>query len=684
MGLSNSNSADGSYARAATELSNQNLKIEYNEKSLTVKIAEPNEKVENLDIYIDADGDVTTGVKSTWLWQNNGADFLIQRVKQSDGSFVTTLHKASENKGWSRVSEGINCEVNDKTVELKVSFDDLELKPLNMLKLGVGYISYTSGWNTATIIPAAESKYVTAYKELADGAIRVAHTEDNLFVRIAESNQVENFSLYIDANKDNSCSLAHLWENGKANILIQKVAGSNTNFFVYGNSNWNLRKYLPENYEFTCADNKITLKNNEIIYAIPYSFFEGEFAITASDVDSLGFAYQSNKKGWTAQTDDTSIPALTTPFARLAKNTNGSEGSGSGSQTGNPENQEQPVENEFKGGVIIPAYIDCSEANAEQWKKLADYAGKVTNAGKDFYVVISGYKGPANFKFENTESYLKPIQDNGGKIIAYVHTCNSTDGVIAGQKVDYAKFKKDGKYEYYEFRNSSEVTNEIAQWYDNLNQKGLNLDGIWFDEYYPRYELMTDSDPNDWKDIFPFINGLDNAPNEVCKLNSNGEKIETNTASLYDQWGGFAAIKNPEGGYYWKIYNWMMTEQNGKYKNLIKIGNAGGTLGNNQLEYGKLVDIIVSYEDSYKNADLIQPDGKKKLEYCFDEAGNSKYKMALIHSIHNSDEMKSAIDRAINKGYSYVYVTSLDFGGNLWGELPNYFDDEVAYIAPNN
>jgi len=281
-------------------------------------------------------------------------------------------------------------------------------------------------------------------------------------------------------------------------------------------------------------------------------------------------------------------------------------------------------------GMIIPAYLPLTDATS--WQILAEDAAIVrdgTNANyKDYWVTVnSGNNGPFSSPADWTAAAARfdPIRANSGKIFGYVHTTTTpTSGI---------------------YRSLTSVETDISAWVTGYP----NIDGIWIDEFYPRYEIATDTDNS-----ATFPNGQELAPTDRSFLNPDG----TFNANQV----------NPAGGYYSQLTSWIRAT----YPNLRIIGNAGGWFYSNQVNYGSLVDVDCSFEQSYANASA---NGWTALNR---QAGNTAAQLALIHT--NSGDLNGAIDQAISHGYAYFYTTNGTFPNN-YGTIPSYFTTEVQYIA---
>jgi Spherulation-specific family 4 len=290
----------------------------------------------------------------------------------------------------------------------------------------------------------------------------------------------------------------------------------------------------------------------------------------------------------------------------------------------------------FGKGMIIPAYLPLDDAYS--WNLLKEGAA-IMAAGKnpavrDYWVAVnSGVNGP----FTSTADWAKaatvwnPIRNNGGKIFGYVHTCVQPVGPT--------------------FRTLAEVKSEITAWVNGFPQ----LDGIWLDEYYPRFELAdVDGAPGP-----NYPNGLSNGPTDRGFVNSanqfNGQQV------------------NPTGGYYDQLIKWMRTT----YPQLRIIGNAGGAFYSNQTKYSDLPDVLVSFEqnlDVASNAPVNDWTGLKR-QIPASKSGQ----LALIH--RNGTNLAGAVDQSLAQGYTHIYTTNRVLENNIWGGLPPYLMTEIQYIA---
>lgn len=298
----------------------------------------------------------------------------------------------------------------------------------------------------------------------------------------------------------------------------------------------------------------------------------------------------------------------------------------------------------FAKGMIVPAYLPLTDTT--DWATIASeasYATASTNpVYRDFWVTVnSSNNGPFSSPSDWTTAsgLFNSIRTNGGKIFGYVHT-NADNGTNDAT-----------------FRSLSSVETDITSWVTGYS----NLDGIWLDEYYPRYEIATDTGTT-----ASFPNGTSLAPYDTTFYTLPGYSING------------AVQVNPNGGYYSQLIGWIRAT----YPKLKIIGNAGGWVWSDQLNYMNLPDVMCSFEQSYTYAydgpsDTYNWAGLNQQT----ATGVSDYEgqLALIHG--NTSDLDGAVDEAIDHGYQYFYTTNAVYGSNVWGSIPPYFDSEVTYIA---
>ena len=283
-------------------------------------------------------------------------------------------------------------------------------------------------------------------------------------------------------------------------------------------------------------------------------------------------------------------------------------------------------------GMIIPAYLPLTDTSS--WQVLAEDASIMrngTNANyKDYWVTVnSSNNGPFTLASDWTTAATRwnPIRANGGRIFGYVHALTTPTATT--------------------YRSLASVEADITAWVTGYP----NIDGIWIDEYYPRYEIAPASGST-----ATYPNGQAVAPNDRNFVDANnlfnGQQVD------------------PTGGYFCQLTSWIRCT----YPRLKVIGNAGGWFYSNQVNYTDIVDVTCSFEQTYSYA------ATNSWAYLNRQnVTTTKKQLALIHT--NSVDLAGAIDQAIAHGYTHFYTTDGILSNNIWGAIPPYFTSEVQYIA---
>lgn len=289
-------------------------------------------------------------------------------------------------------------------------------------------------------------------------------------------------------------------------------------------------------------------------------------------------------------------------------------------------------------GLVIPAYIPLSDTT--NWNILKE-GGALAQAGSsntcgEYWVVVTGpNSGPfaAAAEWASTKTRWDPIRTNLGEVFGYINTMTTSTSST--------------------FRPLADVKRDIDAWVAGYGA----LDGIWIDEFYPRYEIAGASGST-----ATFPNGQANAPTDRSFLNPDGS-FNANQV-------------NPAGGYYSQLTSYIRTA----YPDLKIIGNPGGPLYSNQIRYASLVDVTCSFEQSYALAANAPTNDWAPLTQQSGTGSNAQ--AALIHT--NSSDLTGAIAQSINRGYKYFYTTNRTLNENVWGSLPPYFTSEVNYLYNRN
>lgn len=135
--------------------------------------------------------------------------------------------------------------------------------------------------------------------------------------------------------------------------------------------------------------------------------------------------------------------------------------------------------------------------------------------------------------------------------------------------------------------------------------------------------------------------------------------------------------------YYRQIYQYIKSQPqhlsstaNLSYNVVI---NPGTDIDESFLRQGA-ADTIVLFENRQKNWTNYHPPAYVK-KYSF------QHFAALVHTTANLNLMKSTVDRAVQNGFGYIYITndSTDTANhNPWDSLPNYWQAQVNYIQQLN
>lgn len=302
-------------------------------------------------------------------------------------------------------------------------------------------------------------------------------------------------------------------------------------------------------------------------------------------------------------------------------------------------------------GIVIPAYLGL-EDTADQpnallnWSLLAEGANRMRTAlpSKDFWVVVNGKNGLfAATEWAKAASVWDPIRANKGKIFGYVHTCTTTEIGTAAGLIHVAGPK---------FRSLDELKAEISAWVKGYPA----LDGIWLDEYNPRFEL---AEGNSMLTGPTYPNGKALAP------------LDRNFVDAQNRWNDNQV--NPAGGFYDQLTRWIHET----HPTLRIIGNAGGAFYSNQIYYTNLVDVVVSFEQSYSVASNLPANNWTGLTLQNPNAIGGQ--LALIHG--NTSDLVGALNQAFAHGYSHVYTTDRAlWSNNIWADIPPYLGSEIELI----
>jgi hypothetical protein len=287
-------------------------------------------------------------------------------------------------------------------------------------------------------------------------------------------------------------------------------------------------------------------------------------------------------------------------------------------------------------GIIVPAYYSLDET--AKWSQLAAAAGQLSP--QEFWVTANNNNGPFSAgQWPAAQARFGAIENNGGRIAGYVYTHQAayqSNGTLAQQAA---------------FRDLASVQANITAWVNGYP----GLDAIWLDEFYPRHELATESGPGYDGRNANFPNGLGAAPTGY------------RTPGL-DLWA--TGQIDPTGGWYDVLIKWIRAT----YPNLKIIGNAGGQLYSNQMRYGALVDILVSFEQTQQTASANNWSALRRNdpEYA------TSPQLALVHNVPDIAAMQTVVTQSKAAGFQYIYATNGTYNGALWFDNPPYLSELVT------
>lgn len=663
-------------ANASTSSDNQGIDISYDDENVYIRIDEEN-SVENFNLLINTDSNTTGYTGGNWT--NCGADYLAFYWGTGASLYQFSADAGSNWDSKDVVNDAkLECEYTNKKMIIKIAFASLGIT--SDFDNAIYNLSFAYTSNNKTIPANASEKKASPF-------LSIAKKKDNLKGIIIPA--------YIDVNDDNWAKLI----NGAETFAnIAKENNNDRDYIVVVNSSIN-GPFTPAadtklkydslvlnreeaKWEKACAKFKEIKNKDGKIYAYIHSCKE---------------SYASERKVQVNQSFD-----------------NGIEISG----------DDEFIKINFDESVDSTFYIYINaDGNTETGLKHWAWA----ESGADFLVYKAIGSNPLLYtystngvqsekpktltkefscKYENNKVALKiSFKDLGLTSVAdadklsfgYMRTIPNTWDIEASsikpaQNTSFASVKTK-EYYYYGYRNLDDVKADIETWITKCQEYGVTLDGIWIDEFYPRYEIATESPANgDWRDVYPFPNDILNAPDQVKYNNGLLSK---------EKWGNVQI--DPKGGYYDNLCQFIHG------KGLGIIGNAGGDLVNNQLKYEELVDILVRFEKSYAVAEHGE-DGKSAnwagLRMRYDYPREADH-LALIHGAELQPEaLEKVIDAAVDNNFGYVYVIQKPYqdynnegklkNTNLWGSkaagypstnghgmdsIPDYFTKELEYIA---
>jgi hypothetical protein len=275
------------------------------------------------------------------------------------------------------------------------------------------------------------------------------------------------------------------------------------------------------------------------------------------------------------------------------------------------------------------------------WLSLIRAARKLRAEDLDLWVVASAPSSGSGADWQRLNLFWDRIREQGGGVFGQVRTATRPGEQPELIPVD-------------------DVAKQVQSWIGNY----ASLDGVWIDDFIPRYELFgleqtgtkhvvpSGCDPNVMPPSLP--NGACAAPIDRSLLRQNG---------CYDP----AVQIQPAGGY----YHTLTSRIRGDYPWMRIIGNARGQLYSNQLKYADLIDVLVSYQQSFTDAARLKA-----------QAPTAAAREAAILHGTVPEKMKTTLISALDRGFSHVYATEQApaTSGTVWTEPSIYLDMEADFV----
>ncbi len=290
-------------------------------------------------------------------------------------------------------------------------------------------------------------------------------------------------------------------------------------------------------------------------------------------------------------------------------------------------------------GAIIPAYF---AHDSDSWNVLVAGARALaaTDATFDYWITLNADNGPpaSDSRWQDFAPAWDALQTDGrARLFGYVHACPEGKCIDSTQLLPI-----------------EDVLRAVSEWVCHYP----SLSGIWLDEFYPQFEITTLPKSDS---LTPQLDKVPQAtPLDRCFLNYDGS-INPNVQAM------------PYGGYFDQLIRAIRE----RFPNLKIIGNVGGSLYGNLHEYGALVDVLVSYEDSYERATMLG--GAHELKVTPD-AGDCQ--LALVHGVPR-DRLGDSLSRSFALGFTHVWMTDRPYvneKSNTWGIAPSFLKDEIETL----
>lgn len=183
---------------------------------------------------------------------------------------------------------------------------------------------------------------------------------------------------------------------------------------------------------------------------------------------------------------------------------------------------------------------------------------------------------------------------------------------------------------------------EYASVIDVASDKGVKVIGYVNTEYGKRSRTDARNEMDRWMHFYPSIAGF-----------------------FFDQ----QSVDVHDVGYYLELRDYARSKIKGKQAFIVT--NPGTTC--DEQYFAKEVSDVTCLFASFKGFDEFNPPVLLK------RYSPSRF-AALPYHISNSKAMRQVLQEAVAKRIGYVYVNDTPNGGNPWGKLPDYWDDEIEAV----
>ncbi len=181
---------------------------------------------------------------------------------------------------------------------------------------------------------------------------------------------------------------------------------------------------------------------------------------------------------------------------------------------------------------------------------------------------------------------------------------------------------------------------------DVASEKGLRVIGYVNTEYGKKPRTDAKNEIDRWVFFYPSVAGF-----------------------FFDQQSADAR----DVGYYLELRDYARSKIKGKQAFVVT--NPGTTCDEEYI--AKAVSDVTCLFASFKGFDEFNPSVLLKRD------SPSRF-AALPYHVPDSKAMRQVLDETVAKRIGYVYVSDAPSGGNPWGKLPDYWDDEVEAVRHAN